>query len=72
MTVLKSLLNSRKVWIALVALAVKLAGHYAPQIPAEVVDSTVQLAMIVIAAITAEDVAAKIGAPRPPATPGPV
>ena len=56
----RSLLKSRKVLIALVAVVNTIIGHYYPQVPPEVTDSINQFALVVIAAITAEDVAAKL------------
>lgn len=63
---IKSLLRSRKVLLALVAVVNTIVGHYYPQIPADVTEAINQFALVIIAAITAEDFAAKLrGYQRP-------
>lgn len=60
MNVLTSLLNSRKVWIAILAVAAKAIAFYVPNFPPELWSSIEELAMVLIAAIAAEDIATKL------------
>lgn len=55
----KSLLKSRKVLLALLAVANTLAAHAVPSIPDDVTKAINEFLLVVIVAITAEDVAAK-------------
>ncbi len=66
MGVLKALIASRKVWIALVAiLAFVLVKYFGTgeELAEEVAEKVVGLAMLVIGAIAAEDVATKLKNP---------
>lgn len=60
MNVLTSLLNSRKVWIAVLAVAAKAVAVYVPNFPPELWQPIEELAMVLIAAIAAEDIATKL------------
>ena len=56
----KSLLKSRKVLLALVAVINTIVGQYYPGVPEPVTEAINQFMLVVIVAITAEDVAAKL------------
>ncbi len=66
------LLRSRKVWTALIALAVAVLLQLVPDFPKDVLDRIIDLAQILIAAIAVEDVAGKLGAMRAGPLTGPV
>jgi hypothetical protein len=55
----KSLLNSRKFQVALVALLAKAIFHYVPGFPLEIYQAIEELAITVIAGIAVEDAAQK-------------
>ena len=58
---LKALLNSRKFWVAGLAMIAKLVFYFIPSFPAEIWDSIEILAGVLIAAIALEDAAQKLG-----------
>lgn len=60
---LRSLFNSRKVQVALAALAAKALFHYVPDFPPGIYEAIEELAMVVIAGIAVEDAAAKFNKP---------
>lgn len=62
--VLNSLLRSRKFWIAVFALLMKVVAYYIPNFPPEIWAAIEELAIVLIAAIAVEDAARHIGANR--------
>lgn len=64
METLRTLLRSRKVLIALLAVIAKAVVIYVPNFPPEMWQSIQELAMVLIAAIAVEDFAAKIARGR--------
>jgi len=59
--VLKSLLHSRKFWLAVFGVIQSLVLHYVPGFPPEVWQSIDALVIAVIAGIALEDAALKLG-----------
>jgi len=61
---LKSLLRSRKFLLAVFAVAQTVAAHLLPGIPPAMSEAVNTLVLVLIAAITVEDAALKLGAAR--------
>jgi len=66
MNVLKGLLKSRKMWLAIVGVVQTIVFHLLPDFPAEVWQAINVLLLAVIGGIAVEDAAEKINKREPP------